>query len=155
MVKNYEEDRHMVVIVDEVQAITNMKTLDQLRLLLNFQLNKRFLLTLILVGQPEFERKITNMPALANRINIRYCLGGLSLSQTGEYVAHRLRIAGSKNNIFTEEAIKTIHAYSRGIPREINNLCDLSLLVGFNQKLTSIGQEVINTLGRPWLGKRI
>lgn len=146
MLKNYERGRHTVVIVDEAQAITNMETLDQLRLLLNFQLDKSFLLTLILVGQPELERKISNMPALANRINIKYRLGGLSLSQTKEYVAHRLRIAGSKNNIFTKEAIKTIYGYSQGIPREINNLCDLSLLVGFNQKLKSIDQKVVSVV---------
>jgi general secretion pathway protein A len=59
MIENHEGGRHTVLIVDEAQAITDRETFDQLRLLTNFQLNKRFLLTLILVGQPELERKVS------------------------------------------------------------------------------------------------
>jgi type II secretory pathway predicted ATPase ExeA len=146
VLKNDEGGKHTVLIVDEAQAITNMETFDQLRLLTNFQLNKRFLLTLILVGQPDLERKISNIPALADRINIQYRLGGLSPSQTEHYVAHRLRIAGSDNNIFTKEAIKAVYRYSKGIPRKINNLCDLTLLVACNRKLRPINQEVISAV---------
>jgi general secretion pathway protein A len=146
VLENHESGRHTVLIVDEAQAITNKETFDQLRLLTNFQLNKRFLLTLILVGQPELERKVSNMPALADRINIQYRLCGLSPSQTEQYVAHRLRIAGSKNNIFTKEAIKAVYWYSKGVPRKINKLCDLTLVVASNRKLKSISQQVISAV---------
>jgi type II secretory pathway predicted ATPase ExeA len=146
MLKNHESGKHTVLIVDETQAISNMETFDQLRLLTNFQANKGFLLTLVLVGQPELEHKIDNLPALADRISIQYRVGGLSASQTEQYVAHRLHIAGSDNNIFTKEAIKAVYRYSEGIPRRINNLCDLTLLVAFNRKLRPITQDVISAV---------
>ena len=146
MLKNNESGKHTVLIVDEAQAITNMETFDQLRLLTNCQLSKRFLLTLILMGQPDLEQKMSNMPALADRLNIRYRLGVLSPSETQQYIAHRLRIAGSDNNIFTKEAIQAVHQYSQGIPRKINNLCDLTLLVAFNRKLRPISQQIISAV---------
>ena len=146
MLENHEGGRHTVLIVDEAQAITNKETFDQLRLLTNFQVNKRFLLTLILLGQPELERKIGNMPALADRINIQYRLRGLSPSETEQYVAHRLRIAGSDNNIFTKEAIKAVYWYSKGVPRKINKLCDLTLVVASNRKLKSVSQQLISAV---------
>jgi len=146
MLENHEGGRHTVLIVDEAQAITNKETFDQLRLLTNFQVNKRFLLTLILLGQPELERKIGNMPALADRINIQYRLRSLSPSETEQYVAHRLRIAGSDNNIFTKEAIKAVYWYSKGVPRKINKLCDLTLVVASNRKLKSVSQQLISAV---------
>lgn len=146
MLENHESGRHTVLIVDEAQAITNKETFDQLRLLTNFQVNKRFLLTLILLGQPELERKIGNMPALADRINIQYRLHGLSPSETEQYMAHRLRIAGSKNSIFTKEAIKAVYWYSKGVPRRINKLCDLTLVVASNRKLKSVSQQLISAV---------
>ena len=146
MIENHKDGKHTVLIVDEAQAITNMETFDQLRLITNFQVSKGFLLTLILVGQPELEVRIRNMPALADRINIQYRLWGLSPSQTEQYVAHRLRIAGSKNNIFTKEAIKSLYQYSKGIPRKLNKLCDLTLVVASNHKLKSIGQDIVSAV---------
>ncbi len=148
MIENHEGGRHTVLIVDEAQAITHRETFDQLRLLTNFQLNKRFLLTLILVGQPELERKVSNMPALADRISIQYRLGGLSPSQTEQYVAHRLRIAGSGNHIFTKEAIKAVYWYSKGVPRKINKLCDLTLVVACNRKLKSVSHQVVSAVAK-------
>ena len=146
MIENHESGRHTVLIVDEAQAITNKETFDQLRLLTNFQLSKKFLLTLILVGQPDLEQKMSNIPALADRLNIRYRLGVLSPSETQQYIGHRLRIAGSDNHIFTKEAIQAVYRYSRGIPRKINNLCDLTLLVAFNRKLRPISQQIISAV---------
>ena len=146
MIKTHKEGKHTVLIVDDAQSISNMDTFDQLRLLLNFQLGDRFLLTLILVGQPEFKRKLSEMPALADRMSIIYNLSGLDLLQTKEYVTHRLQIAGSGNNIFTNDAIESIYGYTQGIPRKINNLCDLGLLVEFNQKLKSIDRKVISAV---------
>jgi type II secretory pathway predicted ATPase ExeA len=146
IIENHEGGRHTVLIVDEAQTITNKETFDQLRLLTNFQVNKRFLLTLILLGQPELEQKIINMPALADRISIKYRLRGLSPSETEQYVAHRLRVAGSKNSIFTKEAIKAVYWYSKGVPRKINKLCDLTLLVASNRKLKSISHQLMRAI---------
>lgn len=143
MVKNMKDGKHTVIIIDEAQAIDNMDIFEELRLLLNFQLNERFLLILILLGQPNLREKISKIPALEQRIFIKYFLSPLSLPQTEEYIAFRLRIAGSQSSVFTKEAIKIIHEYSRGLPRKINNVCDLSLLAGFSRKLKHIDSDVI------------
>ena len=143
MVKNMEDGKRMVIIIDEAHAIDDMDVFEELRLLLNFQLNERFLLTLILLGQPNLTEKISKIPALEQRIFIKYVLSALSLPQTEEYIAFRLHTAGSQSNVFTKEAVKIIHEYSRGLPRKINNICDLSLLAGFNRKLKHIDSDVI------------
>lgn len=148
LIENHKGGKHTVLIVDEAQAITDKDTLDQLRLLTNFQLKKGFLITLILMGQPELEVRIRNIPALADRISIKYRLRGLSPSQTEQYVAHRLLIAGSKNNIFTKEAINALYQYSKGIPRKLNRLCDLTLVVAFNKGLKSINQEIVHAVAK-------
>jgi general secretion pathway protein A len=88
------------------------------------------------------------MPALADRISIQYRLGGLSPSQTQQYVAHRLRIAGSDNHIFTKEAIKAVYWYSKGVPRKINKLCDLTLVVACNRKLRSVSHQVVSAVAK-------
>lgn len=143
MVKNMKDGKHTVIIIDEAQTIDDMNIFEELRLLLNFQLNERFLLTLILLGQPNLREKISKIPALEQRIFIKYYLSALSLSQTEEYIAFRLRTAGSQRNVFTKEAIKIIHEYSQGIPRKINSVCDLSLLSGFSRKLKHIDSDII------------
>lgn len=146
MVKNMREGRHTIIVVDEAQSIDDMDTFEELRLLLNFQLNERFLLTLILMGQPELKRKIAKIPQLEQRIALRYHLGPLDLSHIEQYIAFRLRVAGSDSSIFTEGATKIIYEYSQGVPRKINNICDLSLLVGFSKKLQYIDANIITGL---------
>ncbi|MBT7858098.1 MAG: AAA family ATPase [Nitrospinaceae bacterium] len=74
MLSNIQKDMDTIVIVDEAQAIENEKTLEELRMLLNFQMNDRFLLTLILVGQPELQAKVESIPQLSQRISIKYHL---------------------------------------------------------------------------------
>lgn len=143
LIGNMEKEKHTVIMIDEAQAITDMNAFEELRLLLNFQLSESFLLTLILLGQLELEEKIAKIPALNQRIGLKYHLTGLNLHQVEEYIAFRLRAAGSENNIFTEEAINIIHRYSQGIPRKINNICDMSLLLGFGKKLNRIDADIV------------
>lgn len=64
---------------------------------------------------------------------IRFHLNPLDEFEVGEYVMHRLQVSGREEPLFTDLAIKRIYEYSRGVPREINNLCNLALLVGFSK----------------------
>ncbi len=141
--KNYRAGRDNVVLVDEAQLIEDDAVFEQLRLMLNFQLDERFLVTLLLIGSPELRDRIRRMPHLDQRISIRYHLNRLDYEQTARYIAHRVRTAGQPRRLFTDEAVKLIFALTRGTPREINNLCDLSLFVGYSKRLEEIGQEVI------------
>ena len=99
-------------------------------MLLNFQLNERFLLTLILMAQPEIREMIGRITQLDQRIAIRYHLRPLDQAETAQYVNYRLEKAGAKRQLFPEEALQLIWQQSRGVPRIINTMCDLCLLEG-------------------------
>jgi general secretion pathway protein A len=144
---NHRSGKHTVIVVDEAQAIMGYDCFEELRLLLNFQLNDAFLLTLVLMGQPEFKSKIFNMPQLGHRMAVRYHLNALDETETKEYVIHRLEVAGARQGIFTEDAYEGIYFYSTGIPRRINNICDLALLVGYGEGLKSIDRTTISKVG--------
>jgi general secretion pathway protein A len=144
MLKNVKADRDTVIIIDEAQVIKEKEIFEELRLLLNFQLNDRFLLTLIMIGQPELKEQIESIPQLEQRIAIKYHLKPLNLEQTTEYIFFRLKTAGMTKNIFSKEAIDQIYKETKGVPRKINNLCDLSLLVGCTLQLKVIDSKTVN-----------
>lgn len=141
--KNYEQGKKTVILIDEAQIIKNRDTFDEIRLFLNFQLNNKFLITLILIGQPELQKKVKAIPQLEQRLGIKYHLSGLDELVTQEYIRHRLNVAGAKSDIFTEEAIHAVYDYSKGLPRKINNICDISLLIGFGQEAKEIDKGLI------------
>ncbi len=141
--KNFQEGRSTVIIIDEAQMITDFETLEELRLLLNFQLDDKFLLTLILSGQPELNPIIDNIPQFEQRIAIRHHLTGLNLEETDEYIKYRLAIAGREDEVFNADAIHRIFELTQGTPRKINNICDICLLVGFTRKTSVIDVDIV------------
>ncbi|MCZ6681079.1 MAG: AAA family ATPase, partial [Candidatus Poribacteria bacterium] len=137
-------DKQPVIIIDEAQMIMDEETVDELRVLLNFQLNNRFLLTLLLIGQPEFSEIVEALPQLKQRLAVRYHIGPLkTYEETQAYIRHRLAVAKAEREIFTDRALRTVHELTQGIPREINNICDVALLTGFMHKLTHIDADII------------
>lgn len=148
MLSNIQADMDTIVIVDEAQAIENVKTLEELRMLLNFQMNDRFLLTLILVGQHELLEKVEKIPQLSQRISIKFHLSPLDYTETVKFIFFRLKVAGLEKSIFSEEAIKNIFEISGGIPRRIVNICDLCLLVGFTYKVPLINSKLVDKVIR-------
>lgn len=142
MMENVKRNRTMLLVIDEAQLIS-VETLEEIRLLLNFQLNDRYLLNLILIGQPELREKIKNHKQLDQRIAVRYHLNSLNAENTCQYIQFRLQKAGRTDPIFTPASITEIYNYSEGIPRKINNICDLSLLVGFSMKLSVLDVEIV------------
>ena len=151
LVATFKKGMHTIIIIDEAQTINQKETFEELRMLLNFQFNDRFLLTLLLIGQPELKDIVADIPQLEQRIAVRYHLRRFDLHDTEQYINYRLSKAGARDQIFTTGAIHEIHKYSQGIPRKINNICDLSLLLGFGQKLTKLESEhiisIINSEG--------
>ncbi len=143
LLSNYDSGKHTVIIIDEAQAIVDNDIFEELRLLLNFQLNNVFLVTIILIGQPELIERIINLPQLRQRIAVRFHLRALNEEETKEYIQQRLKVAGAKQEIFEEEAHKEIYLRSGGIPRQINNICDLALLAGYGSGLNNINKEII------------
>lgn len=151
IMKNLEDKKESVLIIDEAHIIRDRQTLEEIRLLLNFQMNDRFLLSLILIGQPELKETIRSIPPLDQRISLRCHLYPLNEEETKNYILYRLKRAGAKRAIFTYSAIKEIYHYGDGVPRKVNNICDLSLLVGYAKRKTSINgalvREVVESEG--------
>jgi general secretion pathway protein A len=141
--RNFKGGKRTVIMVDEAQVIKDAETLEELRLLLNFQLNDSFLATLILIGQPELIKTVNNIPQLEQRISVKYHLHALDRNESEKYIRHRLDVAGAKGAIFTEEAVSLVYDYSQGIPRRINNACDIALLVGYTQAAKEIDKKIV------------
>ena len=150
--RNYREGRDTVLIVDEAQLIEDDAVFEELRLLMNFQTDNRFLITLLIIGSPELRERVRRLKHIDQRITIRYHLNTLDDTHTAAYVAHRLKMAGRAAPIFTDEAIKLIFDFTRGTPREINNLCDVALLVGYTKRVREIGDKIIAEVIKDMVG---
>ena len=138
--------RHSIVVIDEAHLLRDAQTLEALRLLLNFQMDGRPLATFLLVGQPSLVLAVRRMPALEERMAVTCLLARLSANETSSYIEHRLRAAGSQQTIFEAAAIATIHELTGGVPRRINRLCDLALLVGYGEELPTISRNHIESI---------
>lgn len=141
--ENLRDGKETVVVVDEAHLIEDEGVIEQLRLLLNFQDDDRFLLTLILMGQPELKEIIDRHKPLAQRLCMGYHLEALSNQETAEYVRTRLRVAGAAREIFTAHALELLHQLSGGIPRRINQLSDLAMISGMGKQATQIDESIL------------
>ncbi len=148
LMANYQRDMDTVIFVDEAQAIGSQRLFEELRLLLNFQTNTRFLLTLVLLGQPDLHKKVGRIPQLEQRLAIRCHLGTFEAEDVRRYVAARLVIAGCSRPLFTEGALAMVCEQSGGVCRLINSLCDLCLLVGAMNRSSEIDERVVREAGR-------
>ncbi|OGR84120.1 MAG: hypothetical protein A2902_01395 [Elusimicrobia bacterium RIFCSPLOWO2_01_FULL_64_13] len=140
---NIREGRKNVVVIDEAHAIEDPSIFEEIRLLLNFQTESRFLLTLLLLGQPELKPKIETSKQLNQRISMRFHLEGLNEGETASYVHHRLLIAGAKRPVFEEPALTLLYLRSGGIPRRINQICDMCLLTGMARRAETVNDAVL------------
>ncbi len=145
ILENEKSDKSTVLIIDEAQLISRA-TFEEVRLMLNFQLNDRFLITLILIGQPELRETIREIQQLDQRIAIKYHLKPLAEEEVREYIAFRLQTAGGQKKIFTQDALTEIYKASEGIPRRINNICDMSLMIGFISKVNLVDSGTIRRI---------
>ena len=147
MIENMRANRETLLMVDEAQLLSQA-TLEEVRLLLNFQLNDRFLITIILLGQPELKDKIKAIEQLEQRIAIKYHLAPFDFNDTARYSVFRQKRAGRNEGVFSKEAVEKVYEYTKGVPRKINNLCDLSLLIGFSKSKKLVHSEIIESIAR-------
>ena len=143
LLSNFHNGKTTVLMIDEAHLITDMQILEEIRLLLNYQYDGNFLLTVILVGQPELRKIVRNITPLEQRLTIKFHLRNLSFEGTKDYILYRLDLAGGRDSIFTLDAIKLVHEYSNGIPRKINQICDMALLVTSYEKKLNVDVEDI------------
>jgi general secretion pathway protein A len=145
-----------VLVIDEAQNLSN-EVLENLRLLSNFETDDEKLLQIVLVGQPELEKKLERpeLRQLKQRIAIHCRLDRLKAQDVGPFIHHRLRIAGcERQDLFTPEAIRRIAFYSEGIPRLINTICDNALLVAYGTAQQTIAETIIEEVAHDLLLRR-
>jgi general secretion pathway protein A len=130
LLANYHRGVDTVVVVDEAQAIEHDQLFEELRLLSNFQLNDRFLLTLLLLGQPELRERIGRIPQLAQRVAIHHHIECFDRAETKAYIIGRLAVAGCMVSLFSSSAISSVYHRTGGVCRLINSLCDSCLYYG-------------------------
>jgi type II secretory pathway predicted ATPase ExeA len=131
---NNEQGRHAVLVIDEAHLLDSLHTFEALRLLLNFEPSGTPAMTLLLVGQPAILPTLDRMPQWEERLAVKCLLRPLSEPETAAYVEHRLRVAGAGRSIIEPDAMPTLHELTHGIPRRINRLCDLALLIGYAEE---------------------
>lgn len=131
----YEKSVCPVLVIDEAQLVPHKETFDEIRLLTNFQLDDRNLLSVILMGQPELRQRLNHRvyEPLRQRIGMQYELHSLTRDETAEYLNYRIQAAGGRPGLFLEQAIDRIHEFSQGIPRRINHAAALALIEGFGR----------------------
>jgi general secretion pathway protein A len=125
--------RDIVLVIDEAQNLS-FKVLEQIRLLSNLETDKQKLLQIVLIGQPELKELLAQdrLRQLRQRILVNSELRPLALHDTMHYIQHRLTLAGASGRpYFTPAAMRSLHRFSKGIPRIINNVCDKALLAAF------------------------
>jgi general secretion pathway protein A len=140
LLKAYSEHKLVFLIIDEAQTL-NHDRLEEIRILSNIELDGQKLLNIFFVGENETETIMMdprNRPT-RTRINTIYRLQPLDEHETIHYIAHRLKVAGAKGGIFTDDACRKIFDIADGIPRLINSICDCALLSGYIE-----GQKIID-----------
>ncbi|MDH3716542.1 MAG: AAA family ATPase [Planctomycetota bacterium] len=141
-----ERGGHVVLVIDEAHLLEDTGGLECVRLLLNFQRDGQPLMTILLLGQtillPIFDR----LSGFEERLGIKCLLRPLNLEETASYVNHRLNVAGAGRPIFEDAALDALFAITGGVPRRINRLCDLALLVGFADQLPAIAARQIEAV---------
>lgn len=157
--RRYEE-----VILEGYRRDGRQPMLQEIRFLTNFHMDSVAPLSLILVGQPELRSKLRlkAFEAIVQRVQVRYHLSNLTESEVAGYVEHQLRQAGAERPIFAEQAVHSIAVHSRGMPRQINNLCISSLwdACGRGQRfveetnvqrvVTELLEKERQAVGSPW-----
>ncbi|MEI6511708.1 MAG: AAA family ATPase [bacterium] len=151
----YEGGQRVVVIVDEAHLIKSVASLEELRLLLNCQMNDQFLLSLLLIGQIEMRKMIEKVPALKQRLAVRYELQALDQQETAEMIDYRLRAAcfSSEQSPFSPDAVFEIHKYTNGCPRMVCQLADNALMVAMAQKYQKIDGFAMHSIIQSFDGK--
>jgi general secretion pathway protein A len=152
LLRIHQDGRKCVVIIDEASMLNSREVMEELRGLLNLELDNTRLITFILVGLPELDDVMAIDKPLRNRVALRFTLHSLNPTATRSYIDHRLRIAGCVDGgLFHEECYDVIYRSSKGKPRLINTICDNCLLEGYLSKqamvLPTLVEDVVIGLG--------
>ncbi|KIH77367.1 Type II secretory pathway, component ExeA (predicted ATPase) [Geoalkalibacter ferrihydriticus] len=144
----YQQGVCPVLVIDEAQLVPHKETFDEIRLLTNFQLDDRNLLSVILMGQPELRRRLSHpvYEPLRQRIGMQYELQCLNRDETEHYLDFRLQTAGGQAGLFSPAAVDRIHELSQGVPRRINHAASLALIEGFGREARQLDGSILDAV---------
>lgn len=135
-----------LVVIDEAHLLEESGLMETVRLLLNLHEGGQPLVTFLLLGQPSLAASLARHPRLEERLDIAATLEPFSAEETVEYIDHRLHVAGARDNFFSREGCDALHCHAAGIPRRINRLADLALVIGFAQRVSRIDANLIDSV---------
>lgn len=155
LLHNHTQGRNTVLLIDEAQLLS-AQALEQVRLLTNLETTTQKLLHIILVGQPELKTLLAKpeLRQLAQRITARFHLTPLTLAETQAYIRHRLKIGGlpEGRSPFPYAIIKRIHAFTGGIPRLINVICERCLIGAYGSNKLRVDNAIFNAARKEVMG---
>ncbi|HWN44094.1 MAG TPA: AAA family ATPase [Thermoanaerobaculia bacterium] len=146
LLERHRTGQNSVLILDEAQNLYP-QTLEQIRLLSNFETTKEKILQIVLVGQPELlsRLEVPELRQLKQRIGMICSIPPMTRAGTRNYIRTRLRLAGANDlGLFTEEALSQICEQADGIPRVVNMLCDHCLLIGYADQTRRIDCDIVD-----------
>jgi general secretion pathway protein A len=144
------KDHIVSLLIDEAQDLSD-EMLEELRLLSNLETDRAKLIQIVLMGQPELERKL-NQPQLwqlKQRVAVRCRLAPLRDDEVALYINSRLHTVGYEGReLFDLGSVQKIALYSKGIPRLINVICDNALLIAYATSKTTVSAKIIDDVAR-------
>ena len=150
LLSQFEKGLTTVLVIDEAHQVPR-SVLEEIRLLTNFETAQQKLVQILLVGQPELDRKLDSVElrSLKQRIAVRCQLEPLRKEEVGSYIERRLELAGAEKEaatIFPEATVEAIYKYSQGIPRLINSICDQALMAAYEQRIRIVPIKLIDEI---------
>jgi general secretion pathway protein A len=144
LIEEHGKGRSPILVIDEAQNLTPT-VLEEVRMLSNLETRDAKLIQIVLVGQPELAAVLSldELRQLRQRVSVVCRLAPLTRGECEEYIYHRLAVAGNRQAVqFSSEVLDSIYAYSNGIPRLVNTLCNFILLTAFTEETRTISREM-------------
>jgi general secretion pathway protein A len=141
-----DENKTAVVMIDEVQMLNSREIMEEFRGMLNMEMPSGKMINIVFFGLPELEDVLSLDEPLKQRVAVKIGLKEFSEKDTRDYIRHRLSVAGSTGEIFSEDAVQSIFRCTNGTPRLINTVCDNALLEGYLSKADVIEGSIIRTV---------
>jgi general secretion pathway protein A len=142
---------HNIVMIEEAHLLNDSRRLEQIRLVTNLQGDAdAALVSVLLFGQMELVPLLKTCPSLLQRMPCRWSLAPLTRDQTRAYIDHRLSVAGGNAWVFEDPAVEAIHEFTGGVPREINNVCDIALYVGMTSDAVRVDAGIVRDVLNDW-----
>lgn len=147
LIQHYAKGRKVILVIDEAQNL-DVESLEKLRVISNLNADHHRVLQVILAGQPELLDNL-RQPSLrqfAQRVAVGFQIKALTLEDTGNYIHHRLKVAGCERRVFTPAAVKMVYKHSGGVPRLINIICHNALVLAYADQNEEIDQRAMDSV---------